>query len=679
MKRLLCLFFILCAAPVFAGPPISGGGGGSGLFDATTGIATGNATIQKADPALILDGSTAGDTDFWMQVVADEDGTTAGDSLQIGTGTTPGSNSKITVNKDGKVGINTTDFDGTPPAGTLTVKGDTNDGSTLPFVVRDSDEANVLTVDSNGSLSMVSGGVLTVSHIIVPLQNYGFKLYSKDNDGNECIGINPVDNGANIYNLDDNSIVLSTSGNNSGYRNSFTPAGSQTNPTLWITSASAWSSVDEWMSFTHNQTDGVITTGKGALRIDSATGYVGIETSDFDGTPPAGTLTIKGSTNDGSTLPFVVRDSDEANVLTVDSDGDATLKGELGLDRDDRIFWGDRAWEYIYGSGSGLILNGYTIQLLPRADMVAGDFLKFGVGGTNELTDADGEQSWTHIRPNINQSSTAAYNGIKLDVTETSTGDGSTGDGNNLLWMGVGGTAKFSVKNDGTTLIGTSDDDGTPDVGTLTVKGSTNDGSTLPFVVRDSDEANILTVDSNGVLTGEGQFKINGGTLVQIQEGGQTVIQLTDTRIINYLGADRVSSNFIEMIASHTNNEFTDTDGEQSWLYIEPSINQSGTAAWNGIKVDADVTEGEGDGTAGDGNNLLWLGVGGTSKAKVDNAGKMTLAKSVQVAADADSCTADNVGSIRYSADASSSAIACCMQTGAASWAWIDACAAQSW
>ncbi|MFA5165176.1 MAG: hypothetical protein WC481_06405, partial [Candidatus Omnitrophota bacterium] len=51
------------------------------------------------------------------------------------------------------------------------------------------------------------------------------------------------------------------------------------------------------------------------------TGYVGVNTTDFDGTPAAGRLIVKGTTNDGSTNIFVGRDSDEANVAYLDTDG----------------------------------------------------------------------------------------------------------------------------------------------------------------------------------------------------------------------------------------------------------------------------------------------------------------------------------------------------------------------
>lgn len=48
---------------------------------------------------------------------------------------------------------------------------------------------------------------------------------------------------------------------------------------------------------------------------------VAIGTTDMDGTPAIGRLVVKGSTADGTTNCLVLRDSAEANVLTVDTDG----------------------------------------------------------------------------------------------------------------------------------------------------------------------------------------------------------------------------------------------------------------------------------------------------------------------------------------------------------------------
>src|SRR5690606_23855014 len=50
-----------------------------------------------------------------------------------------------------------------------------------------------------------------------------------------------------------------------------------------------------------------------------------IGTTDLDGTPAIGRLTLKGSSNNGSTNILVGRDSDEANVFSINTDGGATF------------------------------------------------------------------------------------------------------------------------------------------------------------------------------------------------------------------------------------------------------------------------------------------------------------------------------------------------------------------
>jgi len=99
------------------------------------------------------------------------------------------------------------------------------------------------------------------------------------------------------------------------------------------------------------------------------------------------------------------------------------------------------------------------------------------------------------------------------DGTETTTARnavtpqiyGSTADNGDLLIDGTKSATKTTSNviiqgTGGFAAIGTSDLDGTPAVGQLTVKGTTNDGTTYPLVLRDSDEANVFTVDSNGHL-----------------------------------------------------------------------------------------------------------------------------------------------------------------------------------
>jgi hypothetical protein len=77
--------------------------------------------------------------------------------------TTAGGTERLTILNDGNVGIGTTDLDGTPAVGQLTVKGTTTDGSTLIFVGRDSAEANVITVDTDGDILNSAGVYGTIS------------------------------------------------------------------------------------------------------------------------------------------------------------------------------------------------------------------------------------------------------------------------------------------------------------------------------------------------------------------------------------------------------------------------------------------------------------------------------------------------------------------------------------
>ena len=69
----------------------------------------------------------------------------------------------------------------------------------------------------------------------------------------------------------------------------------------------------------------------GNLALAPNGGNVGIGTTDLDGTPAIGRLTVKGSTNDGTTNIFVGRDSDEVNVFSVDTDGAVTASRYVGL------------------------------------------------------------------------------------------------------------------------------------------------------------------------------------------------------------------------------------------------------------------------------------------------------------------------------------------------------------
>jgi len=99
------------------------------------------------------------------------------------------------------------------------------------------------------------------------------------------------------------------------------------------------------------------------------------------------------------------------------------------------------------------------LNFVARADVPEHDFVSVKSTASIELTDTDGEQSWMYIEPKINQSATGSYNGLKINVTETALGDGSTGSGNNLILAGTSTDPDmFKVDNVGRIVLAESSD-----------------------------------------------------------------------------------------------------------------------------------------------------------------------------------------------------------------------------
>ena len=136
--------------------------------------------------------------------------------------------------------------------------------------------------------------------------------------------------------------------------------------------------------------------------------------------------------------------------FNVDEDGDVLVEGNIGFNGNASINTPSGSLTFNTVNSGGFNVNSKTVLFRGVNDLTSGNRFTFKPQvASYELTDSDGEQSTLKIEENVKQTGTAAYNGIKVDVTETSLGDGSTGDGNNLLNLAVGGVSKARISNTG--------------------------------------------------------------------------------------------------------------------------------------------------------------------------------------------------------------------------------------
>ena len=158
-------------------------------------------------------------------------------------------------------------------------------------------------------------------------------------------------------------------------------------------------------------------------------------------------ITATGSTNDGSTNLLELLPSSGNAFLRVESDGKITAKttaNQLWTIDDDG--WTNGTSYYMKKNALTLEFKAFDNFQFDQARVIpAGDTIEIN----SRFSDTNGEQSGIKVNQTITQTGTAAYNGIKVDVTETTTGDGSTGDGNNLLNLAVGGVSKARIDNAG--------------------------------------------------------------------------------------------------------------------------------------------------------------------------------------------------------------------------------------
>jgi len=158
---------------------------------------------------------------------------------------------------------------------------------------------------------------------------------------------------------------------------------------------------------------------------------------------------------------------------------------------------------------------------------------------------------------------------------------------------------RMRLDSSGNVGIGTTDLDGTPAIGRLTLKGSTNDGSTNGLVIRDSDEVNVFEVDTNGLITASGGiFQKTVDSLLEINNYGATTQATGGTYGI------RLGNNF------NTNSLYSNYN-----IFLE-NFNNTGTGKNTGIHINNRSTDfTSASANSGAGFSVQQIGVDGTAIA----------------------------------------------------------------
>ena len=216
---------------------------------------------------------------------------------------------------------------------------------------------------------------------------------------------------------------------------------------------------------------------------------------------------------------FSVSDVSGSPILNVNSNGNVDIDGKLGINNNVPAYSLDIALDSVNdrinvtaGGAQKVIINGYG-NIIAYGTLTSynnslggggGIFTYKGGTGTQTIghrfqhvsgnfTGSSGDQTMMQINPTINQTSTAGYTGIKLNVTETATGSGTK----NLLDLQVGGTSKASISNTGNaTFAGDVDSQG------YTINESTLQGF-HDFQSRPIDaDSGMFTVGGHGMALG---------------------------------------------------------------------------------------------------------------------------------------------------------------------------------
>ncbi|MHA2363879.1 MAG: hypothetical protein ACXAC7_07965 [Candidatus Hodarchaeales archaeon] len=139
----------------------------------------------------------------------------------------------------------------------------------------------------------------------------------------------------------------------------------------------------------------------------------------------------------------------ESYTQSVDTDGNVTFSSSVEI-ATEQYFQDSGGNASIRFRGAGRF-QGQADQFFRFAnDVTADDLGLFDITTDGDgLTDSDGRQAYLRIFGSVNMSGTGALDMIYVNPTLTTVGDGSTGDGNNLINLSVSSNPLFRVSTDG--------------------------------------------------------------------------------------------------------------------------------------------------------------------------------------------------------------------------------------
>lgn len=161
---------------------------------------------------------------------------------------------------------------------------------------------------------------------------------------------------------------------------------------------------------------------------------------------------------------------------------------------------------FILGSGTAalLTLNGASGSAVLAGGQATGAGPQVTLTNGVPMTSTSAVQNVAAITGTVNQSSTAGYTGLRINITETGTGSGTK----SLLSAETGGTVRFAVSN----------------VGTVTSTGSTQARSTTAIPAGGISGYTFSTTSNFGIYFGSGAPTVSAskGSLYLRSDGSTT-------------------------------------------------------------------------------------------------------------------------------------------------------------